>query len=111
MERTDTAAWAPVLAVNAVLAGPVAAYVQASATIPPAKRKGRGHAQSDRLMTMLCGPKWLAMSHDVLGKSAMGVPQLAVLTVVAPLATSLGMLLACRCQNQTLTPLLARCPE
>ena len=56
---------------------------------------------------MLCGPKCDAMLHDVLGKWAMGVPQLAVLTLVAPLRTSLGVLV-CRGQNQTFTPELER---
>lgn len=53
-------------------------------------------------MMMFAGPNLPLMSHWVFGKNARGVPQLSVLTALAPLNTSEGMKTASRGQNQIL---------
>jgi hypothetical protein len=52
-------------------------------------------------MMMLCAPKWLLRSQLVLGKSALGVPNLLVSTFCAPFLTSAGTEPSPRDQNQT----------
>ena len=49
------------------------------------------HAQKVRLMTILAGPKLVAMSQSVLGKKAVGSPQVDVLMLDAPLDSAAGM--------------------
>jgi hypothetical protein len=61
------------------------------------------NSQNVRLIMMFAGPNLLLISHwGVLGKRAVGRPQLLVLTELAPLDTSEGMLVAPRGQNQIL---------
>lgn len=62
------------------------------------KRFAEVHLQ---LIMILWGPKCDAIEHEVFGKYARGVPQLFVLTFVAPLRTSEGTSVAALDQNQT----------
>lgn len=59
-------------------------------------------------MTILAGPKLVAISQSVLGKKAVGSPQPDVLMVDAPLDSAAGMLGEFRDQNQTEMPLFVR---
>ena len=81
-----------------------------SISIPLQNEHGgrKGHSQNVRLMTILCGPKYCEMLQSVFGNTAYGSGQLFVFTLLAPLFTSLGMLLSFRAQYHTLMKLLVR---